>query len=76
MGRDNNSLKLESERRTREIIELGGRAKKYEYEIQFMKNGSSGKGPSLRNPLSMSFQGSVIERRSVKETNRKILAWI
>ena len=33
-------MKIENERRAKEIIELGGTAKKYEFELQFMKSSS------------------------------------
>lgn len=72
---ETDKLKVENERRGKEIIELHGTAKKYEYEIHYLKSGPEhrrlprSRSP-LRNALLRSFEDQTfmkVDRETVQQ---------
>jgi len=71
---ETDKLKVENERRGKEIIELHGTAKKYEYEIHYLKSGPQdhrrlprSRSP-LRHALLRSFEDQTFMRIDSRET--------
>jgi len=76
---ETDKLKVENERRSKEIIELHGTAKKYEYEIHYLKTGPDHRTlPRSRSPLRTTLLRSLdaqtsfgIDREAIQNGNHQ-----